>query len=251
MTGMQSRVRLLSEHAFQQFRRGFSRILATSSFFACAADHFLAAGPIVTAVSTIASAEYTEIAWGRRWPGSGAFAQCGGAIFTGGSYYSIFLGRVLVVRIVNDDLSSEKVALLLSEHLEGMARHSPPESVHALDIKGLRAADVTFWTVWAGKNLLGCGALKELDTRHGEIKSMRTARGYLRRGVAKAMLQHLIDKSRSRSYARLSLETGSGPAFAAADSLYRKFGFVDCGPFGSYRDDPFSRFMTLELGSSD
>lgn len=155
------------------------------------------------------------------------------------------------VKIVEGDLSSEDVALLLSEHLEGMVRHSPPESVHALDINGLRTADVTFWTVWDGENLLGCGALKELDTRHGEIKSMRTARRYLRRGVAKVMLQHLIDESRMRAYTRLSLETGSGPAFAAADSLYRKFGFKDCGPFGSYRDDPFSRFMTLELESCD
>ena len=162
-----------------------------------------------------------------------------------------FWGRVLAVRIIEDDLSSAEVARLLSEHLDGMARHSPPESVHALDINGLRAADITFWTVWDRERLLGCGALKELDTRHGEIKSMKTARRYLRRGVAKAMLQHLIDVSRARCYARLSLETGSGPAFAAADSLYRKFGFEDCGPFGSYRDDPFSRFMTLELEASD
>ena len=162
-----------------------------------------------------------------------------------------FWGRVLAMRIIEDDLSSAEVARLLSEHLDGMARHSPPESVHALDINGLRAADITFWTVWDRERLLGCGALKELGTRHGEIKSMKTARRYLRRGVAKAMLQHLIDVSRARCYARLSLETGSGPAFAAADSLYRKFGFEDCGPFGSYRDDPFSRFMTLELEASD
>ncbi len=158
---------------------------------------------------------------------------------------------MLAVRIVEDDLTGRKVALLLSEHLEGMARHSPPESVNALDIEGLRAAHVTFWTVWDGDSLLGCGALKELDPRHAEIKSMRTARRFLRRGVATAMLQHLIDMSRARRYARLSLETGSGPAFAAADSLYRKFGFVDCGPFGSYRDNPFSRFMTLELEDPD
>ena len=158
---------------------------------------------------------------------------------------------MLAVRIIEDDLSSKKVALLLSEHLEGMACHSPPESIHALDLDGLRAADITFWTVWDGDSLLGCGALKELDPRHGEIKSMRTARRHLRRGVAGYMLQHLIDVSRARCYARLSLETGSGPAFAAADSLYRKFGFEDCGPFGSYRKDSFSRFMTLELESSD
>ena len=151
------------------------------------------------------------------------------------------------MRIIEDDLSSEKVAELLSEHLEGMTRHSPPGSVHALDASGLCATDITFWTVWDDDNLIGCGALKELDSRHGEIKSMRTANRYLRRGVATAMLEHLIDTARTRSYMRLSLETGSGPAFAPAASLYRKFGFEFCGPFSSYRDDPFSRFMTLSL----
>lgn len=144
-------------------------------------------------------------------------------------------------------MSSDRVAELLSEHLEGMAHHSPPESIHALDLDGLRAADITFWTVWDDEDLLGCGALKELDSRHGEIKSMRTASAHLRRGVATAMLQHLIDESRARTYTHLSLETGSGPAFEPADALYRKFGFQYRGPFGNYRDDPFSRFMTLEL----
>lgn len=144
-------------------------------------------------------------------------------------------------------MSSDQVVGLLSEHLEGMAHHSPPESIHALDLDGLRAADISFWTVCDGEKALGCGALKELDSRHGEIKSMRTASAHLRQGVARVMLQHLIDESRARAYTRLSLETGSGPAFDPAGSLYKKFGFQYCGPFGDYRDDPFSRFMTLRL----
>jgi putative acetyltransferase len=162
-----------------------------------------------------------------------------------GNYW--FFGWCLAMKITVGDLASERVADLLGEHLEGMARFSPPESIHALDLDGLRAADITFWTIWDDEHLLGCGALKELDSRHGEIKSMRTANAHLRRGVATAMLQYLIDESRARSYRYLSLETGSGPAFEPADSLYKKFGFRYCGPFSNYPDDPFSRFMTLKL----
>jgi len=151
------------------------------------------------------------------------------------------------MRILEDDLSSTAVATLLGEHLEGMVRHSPAESVHALDLTALRAPDITFWTAWDDAKLLGCGALKALDNRHGEIKSMHTARAHLRRGVAAALLSHLIAESRRRSYSRLSLETGSGVAFAPALALYEKFGFGYCGPFGEYREDPFSRFLTLAL----
>lgn len=151
------------------------------------------------------------------------------------------------VRIVEDDLSSAEVAALLGEHLKGMVRHSPPESIHALDLPALCGPAITFWTAWDDSELLGCGALKELNPRHGEIKSMRTANAHLGRGVATAILSHLLKEARRRSYSRLSLETGSGRAFLPAHSLYEKFGFNDCGPFGQYREDPFSRFMTLEL----
>jgi putative acetyltransferase len=151
------------------------------------------------------------------------------------------------LKIIQDDLSSTAVAELLREHMAEMLRHSPPESVHALDLSGLRAADITFWTAWDRDDLLGCGALKELDNRHGVIISMRTARALAGKGVASAILSHLMDEAGRRSYLRLSLETGSGPAFEAAHALYRKFGFRYCGPFGSYREDPFSRFMTLEF----
>jgi putative acetyltransferase len=151
------------------------------------------------------------------------------------------------VNITEGGLSEPDVVALLDEHLEGMADHSPPESIHALDIEGMKAPDITFWTMRDGDELLGCIALKQLDEKHAEIKSMRTASAHLRRGVAAALLKHLVAEARRRSYERLSLETGSGPGFEAAHTFYRKFGFEYCAPFASYRDDPFSRFMTLGL----
>ena len=146
-----------------------------------------------------------------------------------------------------DDLSGPEIAALLAEHLRSMYLHSPPESVHALDIERLRAPDITMWTVWQERELLGCGALKELDREHGEIKSMRTATRHLRKGVASALMRHLLAEARRRSYRRLSLETGSMAAFAPARELYRRFGFEPCGPFGEYIEDPNSVFMTREL----
>jgi putative acetyltransferase len=119
--------------------------------------------------------------------------------------------------------------------------------VHALDAAGLRAADVTFWAAWEDSELLGFAALKQLDATHGEIKSMRTAAAHLGRGVGSALLAHLIDAAKARDYTRLSLETGSGAAFEPAHRLYEKFGFRFCGPFAAYKEDTFSRFMTLEL----
>lgn len=151
------------------------------------------------------------------------------------------------MNIIAGRLDHPAVAALLGEHLAGMAQHTPPQSIHALDLDGLRAADITFWGAWDGEVLLGCGALRELDAGHGEVKSMRTARDYLGQGVATRLLRHIIGEARQRGYRRLSLETGSAPAFRPALSLYEKFGFRHCGPFGEYRDDPFSRYLTLEL----
>lgn len=151
------------------------------------------------------------------------------------------------MEIREDDPRTDAVARLLREHLEDMALHSPPESIHALDIDALRAPEVTFWTAWEEGELLGCGALLELARGHGEIKSMRTARGHLRKGVAAALLEHIMLEARRRSYSRLSLETGSMEAFAPARALYARFGFAFCDPFGSYVLDPNSVFMTLEL----
>lgn len=146
-----------------------------------------------------------------------------------------------------DDLTGPAVVQLLEEHLANMLQITPRESVHALDLQGLRQPDITFWTVWADKALLGCGALRQLSPSHGEIKSMRTAGVHLRKGVAAKLLQHMLAQARLRNYQRLSLETGSKPEFMPAQNLYARFGFIPCGPFASYREDPHSFFMTLEL----
>src|SRR5882762_9082969 len=146
-----------------------------------------------------------------------------------------------------DDLSRSEIAELLKEHLASMFVHTPPESVHALPIEGLRSPDITFWSVWENGELLGCGALKELDPQHGEIKSMRTAKAHLRKGVATMLLEHIISEAKRRGYCRLSLETGSMHYFQPAHRLYRKFGFRTCPPFDGYVEDPNSVFMTKEL----
>jgi putative acetyltransferase len=151
------------------------------------------------------------------------------------------------VRIEIDDLSGTDVAELLAEHLADMHATSPACSVHALDLDALRAPSVTVWTARDGDVLLGCGALKELDRRHGELKSMRTAAAARGRGVGGAVLRHLLDVARERGYARVSLETGAQPFFAPAHRLYARHGFVACEPFGDYVLDPSSVFMTLEL----
>ena len=150
-------------------------------------------------------------------------------------------------RIVEDDLSGAAIRALLEQHFAGMLANSPAGSCHFLDFDGLRAGDVTFWSIHKGEDLAGCGALKMLDGAHGEIKSMRTAEAFLRQGVAAHMLVHIVAEARSRGLERLSLETGSGPAFEAALALYRRHGFEDCDPFADYKPDPFSRFMTRRL----
>jgi putative acetyltransferase len=146
-----------------------------------------------------------------------------------------------------DDLAGPEIAGLLQEHLDEMHRHSPPESVHALDLEALRKPDITFWTVWAGEKLAGCGALKELDQTRGEIKSMRTSNEFRGRGAGKLILRHILDEARRRGYSRLYLETGSMAAFEPARRLYASHGFGYCGPFADYNLDENSVFMTLEL----
>ena len=151
----------------------------------------------------------------------------------------------MLIRI--DDLGGPEIQALLEDHLRDMRELSPPESVHALDLAGLRKPGITFWTAWSQRELLGCGALKELGPAHGEIKSMRTSPTRRRQGVGRAMLKHIVAEARSRSYARLSLETGAMEAFAPARQLYESFGFAYCAPFADYTDDPNSVFMTRAL----
>lgn len=151
------------------------------------------------------------------------------------------------LRIEIDDLTRPQVHALLNEHLADMYAITPPASVHALDLDRLRTPDITFWSAWDGLQLLGCGALKELDPRHGEVKSMRTPLALRRRGAGRALLTHMIGVARARGYRRLSLETGATEPFQPAHALYTGAGFTRCGPFGEYRDDPHSVFMTLLL----
>ncbi len=151
------------------------------------------------------------------------------------------------MEIKRDDLSRPEIRALLEEHLRSMHSISPPESVHALSLEGLRKPDISFWTVWSGGQLLGCGALKEINARHGEVKSMRTVAAHRRNGVARAMLTHIIREAQNRNYTRLSLETGSQSAFEPARRLYESFGFSYCPPFEGYIEDPNSVFMTRLL----
>ena len=145
------------------------------------------------------------------------------------------------------DLDSEDVQALLAFHFSEMRGNSPPEACHVLPADGLRAPDVTFWSLREDGQLLGFGALKQLDPHHGEVKSMRTAPEALGRGVGWAILHHIVEQARSRGYRRLSLETGRTEPFAAALRLYESEEFRPCGPFGGYIDTPFTRFFTREL----
>ena len=151
------------------------------------------------------------------------------------------------LRIEQDDLTRPAVLALLQEHLGNMHQLSPRESVHALDATGLRAPGITLWTVWRGDTLMGCGALKELEPGHGEVKSMRTPERLRRCGAGRAVLTHIVGEARRRGYRRLSLETGAIEAFRPAQRLYESFGFDYCDSFPPYKPEPRSVFMTLQL----
>lgn len=146
-----------------------------------------------------------------------------------------------------DDLTGQEIANFLQEHLDEMHAITPPESTHALDLDALRLPNITFWSAWVGDELLGCGALKELDESTGEIKSMRTAKAHRGKGIASQMLEHLIQAAKRRSYQYLYLETGVLPEFLPARALYIKYGFEYCGPFEQYVADPNSVFMSKTL----
>jgi len=150
--------------------------------------------------------------------------------------------------IARDDPRAEDVRALLERHLAFAAATTPPEDMHALSLDGLTDPSVTLFSLREGGRLLGVGALKELDPSHAEVKSMHTAPDARRRGVGRTLAEHLIAEARRRGYRRLSLETGSGPAFAPARALYASVGFEPCGPFGDYRLSPNSTYMTLALG---
>jgi len=147
-----------------------------------------------------------------------------------------------------DDPRADDVCELLERHLAFANRHSPPEDVHALDVDGLLDPAVAFFSYRVGGELLGVGALKQLDPYHAELKSMHTAEAARGHGVGRAMVDHLLHVARDRGVRRVSLETGAMAAFMPARSLYANAGFVPCRPFGDYQESPNSVFMTLVLG---
>ena len=151
------------------------------------------------------------------------------------------------LRIIEDDLSGPQIAALLRLHLAEMHGWSPPQSVHAMPIERLRAPDVTFYSAWYGDALAGCGALKQIDAHHGELKSMRAHPDYRGNGVGRAILDHLLAAARARGYTRVSLETGRPAPFLPARRLYEANGFTECPPFGNYAADDFSICMTRLL----
>ena len=153
----------------------------------------------------------------------------------------------MTLRIVEGGLDDPRVVELLRVHVTRARAETARGSAHALDLSALRAPDVSFWSAWEGETLAGVGALRRLTDDHGEIKSMHTAESMRRRGVAGAIVDHIIEAARARGMSRVSLETGSWAYFTAARALYARHGFVECGPFGDYRPDPNSVFMTLEL----
>jgi putative acetyltransferase len=152
-----------------------------------------------------------------------------------------------VFDIREDDLSGEPTRRLVALHMSGMQENTPPEHVFALDLSGLKAPEVTLWSAWDAEDIVGIGALKALDDASGEVKSMRTDPRHLRRGVAAALLAHIVAETRRRNYRRLSLETGRGGAFEPALTLYRRAGFVDGGAFGDYRASDFNQFLHFDL----
>lgn len=152
------------------------------------------------------------------------------------------------MRIAVDDLTDPRVIALLESHVAEMLDNSPEDSMHALDLDGLRKPEMTVWSVWDGDELAGCGALKELDTTHGEIKSMRTVAAQQGRGIAGLLLRHILAEAESRGYERLSLETGAADFYLPAVRLYERHGFEHCGPFADYDADPHSVFMTKSIG---
>lgn len=154
---------------------------------------------------------------------------------------------IMPIEVRVDDLSSAEVHALIAEHLAGMRGNSPPGSVYALAIDGLKKPEITFWSAWQGSTLCGCGALKQLDASSGEIKSMRTRAAFLRQGVGQAVLNCIIETALSRGYRSLHLETGTGHAFDAAHALYLRNGFVWGEPFGDYEDTDFNVFMVKAL----
>jgi putative acetyltransferase len=153
--------------------------------------------------------------------------------------------------IAPGDLTDPRIVALLDTHVTAARAESPRESAHALEVSELQTPDIDFWAAWEGEVLAAVGALKRMEPGHGELKSMHTAKALRGRGVGAAMLRHLIAEGRAQGLRRLSLETGAMAYFEPARTLYRRHGFDVCGPYGAYKLDPNSVYMTLDLTLDD
>lgn len=152
-----------------------------------------------------------------------------------------------MICVIEGDLNDSRVTALLQTHLTRARAETAPGSAHALDLTELQSPEISFWTIWDDKTLVGFGALKRLSADHGEVKSMHTVESMRRKGVGAAMLRHIIAVARSRGMSRLSLETGSWAYFRPARAFYQSHGFIECAPFANYVPDPNSVFMSLDL----
>jgi putative acetyltransferase len=152
------------------------------------------------------------------------------------------------MKITDGGLDDPRVQALLSHHVHSARAETGRGSAHALDLSGLKSPDIHFWSAWDGDQVVAIGALRRISESLGEVKSMHTEQSHRRKGAGSAMLRHIIATAHQMGLSRLSLETGSWPYFNAAREFYRRHGFVECPPFGSYVPDPNSVFMTLDLG---
>ncbi len=152
-----------------------------------------------------------------------------------------------MINIKLDSLKNLELRRLVREHYQEMLHYSPKESVHAIDLSSLNSGNILYWTAWINDEIAGCGALNHLNSKQAEIKSMRTSDKFLRKGVAGEILTQIISYAKTQSYQKISLETGIAQVFVPAQMLYKNFGFVPCGPFANYTDDPFSQFFSLTI----
>lgn len=149
--------------------------------------------------------------------------------------------------IARDDLDDPEVQALIAYHQRAMVDGSPPGLSFALDLSGLRGADVTVWEARVDGRVAAIGALKRLDEQRGEVKSMRTHPDFLRQGLAAELLETIIAHARGEGLTVLSLETGSGPAFEPALGLYRRRGFANGPAFADYVLTDFNQCLHLAL----
>ncbi len=151
------------------------------------------------------------------------------------------------MKSIENNFDHPEVNKLLNKHFVELRSVSPEGSAHVLDIEGLKVSSIKFWSLWENENLLGCGALKFLNENHGEFKSIRIADKYRNKGFGTKIINHLINKAKNLNIKKISVETGSGDFFKSARKLFKKCGFSPCKPFAHYKEDPNSRYFSLEI----